>query len=161
MAQLVKESACNVGDLGSIPGLGRCPGEGNGYPLQYPGLETSMDCIVQFSSVAQLCPTLCNLMGCRMPGFPVHHQLLELAQIHVHWVSDAIQPSHWAPTDLGSSSFRVLSFVFSYCPWGSQGKNTEVVCHSLLQWTTCCQNFPPWPVHLGWPHTAWLMVSLS
>ena len=41
-----KESACNVGDLGSIPGLGRSPGEGNGYPLQYSGLENSVDCIV-------------------------------------------------------------------------------------------------------------------
>ena len=38
-----KESACNVGDLGSIPGLGRSPGEGNGYPLQYSGLENSID----------------------------------------------------------------------------------------------------------------------
>ena len=41
-----KESACNVGDLGSIPGLGRSPGERKGYPLQYSGLEKSMDCIV-------------------------------------------------------------------------------------------------------------------
>ena len=41
-----KESACNVGDLGLIPGLGRAPGEGNGYPLQYSGLENSTDCIV-------------------------------------------------------------------------------------------------------------------
>ena len=41
-----KESACNAGDLGSIPGLGRSPGEGNSYPLQYSGLEKSMDCIV-------------------------------------------------------------------------------------------------------------------
>ena len=41
-----KESACNVGDLGSIPGLGRSPGEGKGYPLQYSGLENPMDCIV-------------------------------------------------------------------------------------------------------------------
>ena len=41
-----KESVCNVGDLGSIPGLGRSPGEGNSYPLQYSGLENSMDCIV-------------------------------------------------------------------------------------------------------------------
>ena len=41
-----KESACNVGDLGSIPGLGRAPGERKGYPLQYSGLENSMDCIV-------------------------------------------------------------------------------------------------------------------
>ena len=41
-----KESACNVGDLGSIPGLGRCPGERKGYVLPYSGLENSMDCIV-------------------------------------------------------------------------------------------------------------------
>ena len=41
-----KESACNIGDLGLIPGLGRSPGEGNGYPFQYSGLENSTDCIV-------------------------------------------------------------------------------------------------------------------
>ena len=41
-----KESVCNAGDLGSIPGLGRSPGEGKGYPLQYFGLENSLDCIV-------------------------------------------------------------------------------------------------------------------
>ena len=41
-----KESTCNVGDLGSIPGLGKSPGEGKGYPLQYSSLENSMDCIV-------------------------------------------------------------------------------------------------------------------
>ena len=41
-----KEAACNARDLGSIPGLGRSPGEGKGYPLQYSGLENSMDCIV-------------------------------------------------------------------------------------------------------------------
>ena len=41
-----KESACNVGDLSSIPGFGRSPGEGKGYPLQYSGQENSMDCIV-------------------------------------------------------------------------------------------------------------------
>ena len=41
-----KESACNAGDLGLIPGLGRSPGEGNSYPLQYSGLENSVDCIV-------------------------------------------------------------------------------------------------------------------
>ena len=47
-------------------------------------------------------------------------------------------------------------FAFSYCSWDSQGKNTEVVCHSLLQWTTFCQTSLPWPVHLGWPHMACL-----
>ena len=45
-------------------------------------------------SVAQSCPTLCNPMDCSTPGFPVLYHLRKLAQIHVHWVSDAIQPSH-------------------------------------------------------------------
>ena len=45
-------------------------------------------------SVAQSCPTLCDPMDCNTPGSPVHHQLLGLAQTHVHWVSNAIQPSH-------------------------------------------------------------------
>ena len=49
---------------------------------------------VEFSSVIQLCPTLCNPMDCSMPGFPVHNQLMELAKTHVHRVGDAIQPSH-------------------------------------------------------------------
>ena len=47
----------------------------------------------QFSSVTQSCPTFCNPMYCSTPGFPAHHQLLELAQIHVRRVGDAIQPS--------------------------------------------------------------------
>ena len=49
---------------------------------------------VQFGSVTQLCPILCNPMDCSTPGFPVHHQLQELGQTHVHRVGDAIQPSH-------------------------------------------------------------------
>ena len=49
---------------------------------------------IQFSSVAQSCLTLCNPMDYSMAGFPVHHQILEFTQTHVHWVSDAIQPSH-------------------------------------------------------------------
>ena len=49
---------------------------------------------VQFSTVAQLCPTLSDPMNHSMPGLPVHHQLLESTQTHVHKVSDAIQPSH-------------------------------------------------------------------
>ena len=48
----------------------------------------------QFSSVAQSCLTLCDSMDCSMPGLPIHHQLLEFTQTHVHWVSDAFQPSH-------------------------------------------------------------------
>ena len=49
---------------------------------------------VQSSSVAQSCPTLCNPMDCSTPGLPVHHQLPEFTQTHVHQVGDAIQPSH-------------------------------------------------------------------
>ena len=72
-----KESACNAGDPSLIPGLGRSPGEGYG-----------------FSSVPHSCLTLCNPMNCSTPGLPVHHQLPESTQTHVHCVRDAIQPSH-------------------------------------------------------------------
>ena len=50
--------------------------------------------VTQFSSVAQSCPTLCDPMNHSMPGLPVHHQLPEFTQTHVHRVGDAIQPSH-------------------------------------------------------------------
>ena len=49
---------------------------------------------VQFSSVVQSCPTLCDPMNRSMPGLPVHHHLPEFTQIHIHQVGDAIQPSH-------------------------------------------------------------------
>ena len=49
---------------------------------------------IEFSSVTQSCPTLCDPMNRSMPGLPVHHQLLEFTQTHVHRVGDAIQPSH-------------------------------------------------------------------
>ena len=58
--------------------------------------------------------------------------------------------SHWAPTDLGSPSFSIISFCLFKLFMGSQDKSTEVVGHSLLQWTTFCQNSPPWSIHLGW-----------
>ena len=53
--------------------------------------------LAQFSSVAQSCPIICDPLDCSMTGFPVHHQLLELAQTHVHPVGDTIQPSHPLP----------------------------------------------------------------
>ena len=52
------------------------------------------NCSVQFSSVTQSCPTLCDLMNRSTPGLPVHHQLPEFTQTHIHRVRDAIQPSH-------------------------------------------------------------------
>ena len=78
--------------------------------------------INQFSSVAQSWPTLCDPMNCSMPGLPVHHQLLESTQIHVHWVSDAIQPSHplSSPSPLSSALCirwpKYWSFSFSISP---------------------------------------------
>ena len=61
---------------------------------------------VQFSSVAQWCPTLCDPMDCSIPGLPVHHQLPELTQTHVHWVGDAINHLiHYCPLLLLPSIF--------------------------------------------------------
>ena len=56
--------------------------------------ESNMEIYIQFSSIAQSCPTLCDPMNRSTPGLPVHHQLLEFTQTHVHQVSDATQPSH-------------------------------------------------------------------
>ena len=68
------------------------------YPPSCPALCPAQICCCsvgsQFSSVTQSCPTLCEPMDCSTPGFPVHHQFPELGQTHVHWVSDAVQPSH-------------------------------------------------------------------
>ena len=84
-------------------------GEGNGKPLQYFCPENPMNSrkrqndrllkeelprSVQFSSVAQSCPTLCDPMNRSTPGLPVHHQLPEFTETHIHRVSEAIQPSH-------------------------------------------------------------------
>ena len=60
---------------------------------------------VQFISVTQSCPTLCDPMNCSTPSLPVHHQLPEFTQTHVHRVGDAIQPSH----PLSSPSLPVLN----------------------------------------------------
>ena len=64
------------------------------YASQSGSVCVSETLAQQFSSVTQLCPTLCDPMNCSTPGLPVHHQLPEFTQTHVHWVGDAIQPSH-------------------------------------------------------------------
>ena len=63
---------------------------------------------------------------------------------------------YWS--SLVALNIRLDCFAFSYCPWGSPGRNTRVGCHFLFWWTTFCQNSSLWPVHFGWPCTAWLMV---
>ena len=70
-------------------------------------------------------------------------------------------PIAYLPTWAGAHLQVSYISAFSYYSWVSRGKNTNVICHSLLQWTTFCQNSPLWPVHLGWPWMAWLIASLS
>ena len=71
------------------------PGKSSKYMLP---IIMSITYSVQFSSVAQSCPTLCDPMNHSTPGLPVHHQLPEFTQTHVHRVSDAIQPFHPLPS---------------------------------------------------------------
>ena len=91
------------------------------FPLCVHSLfSMSVSHSVQFSSVTQSCPTLCDPMNRSTPGLPVHHQLPESTQTHVHWVGDAIQPSH----PLSSPSLPDLNL--------SQH-------HSLLKWVSSLQ----------------------
>ena len=88
----------------------------------------------QFSSVTQSCPTLCDLMNCSTPGLPVHHQLLEFTQTHVHWVGDAIQPSHplSSPSPLApnpSQHQRLFQWVNS--TWGGQSTGVSALASFL------------------------------
>ena len=84
----------------SVIYIGKGSKRGDKYTHTYKWLFTLLcsrnqqSIVNQVSSVAQLCPTLCDPMNCSTPGFPVHHQLPELAQTHVHWVGNAIQSSH-------------------------------------------------------------------
>ena len=91
----------------------------------------------QFSSVTQSCPTLCDSMDCSTPGLPVCHQLPELSQTHVRWVSDAIQPSH--PLSSPSSPAFNVSQHQGLFQWvGSSYQVAKVLKfqlqHQSLQW---------------------------
>ena len=87
--------------------------------------------IYPFSSVAELCPTLCNPMDCSTPAFPVHHQLLELAQTHVHRVGDGIQPTH--PLSFPSPSAFNLSQHQGLSQWVSSSHQMAKVLEFQLQ----------------------------
>ena len=86
---------------------------------------------VQFSSVAQSCPTLCDPTDYSTPGLPVHHQLPEFTQTHVHWVSDAIQPSH--PLSSPSPPAFRLSQHQSLFQWVSSSHQVVKVLEFQLQ----------------------------
>ena len=102
---------------------------------------------IQFSSVAQSCLTLCDPVNHSTPGLPVHHQLLEFTQTPVHWVSDAIQPSHplsspFPPAPNPSQHQSLFQWVNS--AWGSQITGVSALASFLpkksqgwspLEWT--------------------------
>ena len=93
---------------------------------------------LQFSSVAQSCPTLCDPMNRSTPGLPVHHQLPESTQTHVHWVGDAIQPSH--PLSSPSPPALNLSQHQGLFKWVSSLHQVAKVLefqlqHQSFQWT--------------------------
>ena len=104
---------CSSSGYLSDPGIEPGPPalQANSLPSKPPGKPYI--CSVQFSSVTQSYPTLCDPMNRRTPGFPVHHQLPEFTQTHVHPVSNAIQPSHpllsLSPPAPNPSSIRVFS----------------------------------------------------
>ena len=94
--------------------------------------------LVQFSSVTQSCPTLCNPMNRSTPGLPVHHQLLEFTQTHVHWVSYAIQPFH-PPSSASLPAFN-LSQPQGLFKWVSSSHEVAKILefqlqHQSFQWT--------------------------
>ena len=128
-----KESPCNAGDLGSIPRLGRSPGEGNSYPLQYSGLENSVDCIVygimksqtRLSDFHFTCITMCLLISSLL--YPSSHLsfvlFILIADINI------LSPKYFGCYMI-NSSISLQSFFFPSA--------AKLMCHkmdkSLLSW---------------------------
>ena len=112
-----------------------------------------MFCSVHFSSVAQSCPTLCHLMNRSTPGLPVHNQLPEFTQTHVHRVSDAIQPFHpllspSPPAPNPSQHQNLFQWVNSFA-WGGQSIGVSALASVLPM------NIQDWSP-LGW--TGWISL---
>ena len=103
---MVKNPPCNAGDSSSIIGLGWGTKIPHAEEQLSPSNERSPVLQLRLSSVTQLCPTLRDLRDCSTPGFPVYHQLLELAQTHVHQVGDAIQPSYFTAAAAAAKSLQ-------------------------------------------------------
>ena len=97
-----------------------------------------------FSSVAQSCLTPCNCMDCSTPGLPVHHQILEFTQTHVHWVSDAIHPFH----PLSSHFFKHLYWICY---------SIASVSYFVFFCPEACGILAPWPRIEPW---VWFLCDL-
>jgi len=117
--------------------------------------------VTQIRSVAQSCPTLCDPMNRSTPGLPVHHQLPEFTQTHVHRVSDAIQPSHplSSPSPLAPNPSQHVPNSLRphelYSPWNSLCQNTGVGSLSLLRGI-----FPTQGSNPGLPHCSRILYQL-
>ena len=123
----------SAGGLGSIPSQ-RTKSH---MPQLGPGAAKKKIVGPQFSSVAQSCLTLCYPVNRSKPGFPVHHQLLEFIQTYIHWVGDAIPPSH--PLSSPSSAFN-LSQHQGLFKWVNSSHQVAKILefqvqHQSLQWT--------------------------
>ena len=123
--------------------------------LQSSTLESPswLDHILSCCSVAKSCPTLCNPLNCSIPGFPVLHYLPEFAQTHVHWVSDAIQPSH--PLSSPSPAALNLSQHQGLFKWVSSSHEVAKVLVSASA-SALPMNAQDWSP-LGW--TGWISLQ--
>jgi len=108
---------------------------GDKYPTsQWESIKEFLTTSSLPCSVAKSCPTLCNSMDCSTPSFPVLYHLLEFAQIYVHWISDAIRPSHPLPTS--SFAFNLSQHQGLFQRVGSSGGQSIGASGSLLSMNT-------------------------
>ena len=127
-----------------FPGLSRCPsldllqiiptsGLGNPFP-SLSSHHTSQIWLIFVCSVTLSCPTLCDPMDYCTPGFPVLHRLLEFTQTHVHWVSDAVQPSH--PLSSPAPTFNPSQHqgLFQWVSFSYQVAKVLELQHQSFQW---------------------------
>ena len=107
--------------------------------------------------------TLCDPMDCSMPGLPVHHQLLEFTQTHVHWVGDAIQPSHHPLSSLSPPAFSVSQHQGLF-KWVSSSHQVDKVLefqlqHQSFQWTFRTPDM--WTGCYGWFLISFLFCTIK
>ena len=126
-----KKSTCNVGDLGSIPGLWRSSGEGKGYPLQYSGLENSMDCIVHGVAKSQT----------QLSNFHFHFQLIQQIFLRQKENSSAGYYSEYK-----SSLGLVLRIPYCFLTWWKHLRNIFYITYFIFvvlvvfKWYSCSKD---------------------
>ena len=133
-------------------------------PWDFPGksIGVGCHCLLQCHIVLLLFFTASDFTSITSH---IHNCVLFLLWLHFFILSGVISPlisssilgTYWP----GEFTFQCPLFLPFHTVHGVQDKNTKVVCLSLLQWSMFCQNSLQWPIHFGWPYTAWLIFSLS